>query len=208
MIGLLRVFLVRHGETAWSLSGQHTGRTELALTAHGEQCARKLGPALEQIAFSMVLTSPRLRARQTCELAGFDGRAKVDPELAEWDYGAYEGMRSGDIRLEHPDWDIWRDGCPDGETVADVSARADRVVARLRPLVGAAVLFSHGQFGRVLAARWLGLEASDGKRFALDPASISTLGFEEDDAARPVISLWNAAPAALGGVRSSRSVPC
>ena len=152
----------RGAETAWYLSGQHTGRTELALTAHGEQGARKLGPALEQIAFSMVLTSPRLRARQTCELAGFDGRAQVDPELAEWDYGAYEGKRSADIRLERPDWDIWRDGCPDGETVANVSARADRVVARLRPVVDAVVLFSHGQFGRVLAARWLGLDASAG----------------------------------------------
>lgn len=208
MIGLLRIFLVRHGETAWSLSGQHTGRTELALTAHGEQGAHKLGRALEQIAFSTVLSSPRLRARQTCELAGFDGRAQVDPELAEWDYGAYEGLRTADIRLERPDWDIWRDGCPEGESVADVCARADRVVARLRPLVGAAVLFSHGQFGRVLAARWLGLDAGDGKRFALDPASISTLGFEDEDPARPVISLWNAAPAALGGVRSSRSIPC
>jgi len=208
VIGLLRIFLVRHGETAWSLSGQHTGRTEVALTAHGEQGARKLGPALEQIAFSLVLTSPRQRARQTCELAGFDGRAQVDSELAEWDYGAYEGMRSTDIRLEHPGWDIWRDGCPGGETVADVSARADRVVARLRPLVGAVVLFSHGQFGRVLAARWLGLDASEGQRFALDPASISTLGFEADDHARPVISLWNASAAALGGVRSSRSIPC
>jgi len=190
------------------LVGPAPGRTELALTAYGEQGARKLGPALEQIAFSMVLTSPRLRARQTCEMAGFDGRAQVDPELAEWDYGAYEGKRSADIRLEQPDWDIWRDGCPGGETVASVSARADRVVASLRPLVGAVVLFSHGQFGRVLAARWLGLDASDGKRFALDPASISTLGFGEDDPARPVISLWNASPAALGGVRSSRSIPC
>lgn len=194
MIGLLRVFLVRHGETAWSLSGQHTGRTELALTAHGEQCARKLGPALEQIAFSMVLTSPRLRARQTCELAGFDGRAKVDPELAEWDYGAYEGMRSGDIRLEHPDWDIWRDGCPDGETVADVSARADRVVARLRPLVGAAVLFSHGQFGRVLAARWIGAPVFEGQHLALHGASLGILGHEPHHPETPVIALWNAAP--------------
>jgi broad specificity phosphatase PhoE len=188
VIGLLRVFIVRHGETAWSLSGQHTGHTDLALAQSGEQAARKLGPALEQIAFSMVLTSPRLRARQTCELAGFGGRAQVDPDLA--------------------DWDIWRDGYPDGETPAQVSVRADRVVAHLRSLVGAVALFSHGQFARVLAARWVGLAACHGQHFAFDPASISTLGFEADDPDRPVISLWNASPAALGGVRSSRSIPC
>jgi broad specificity phosphatase PhoE len=208
VIGLLRVFIVRHGETAWSLSGQHTGHTDLALAQSGEQAARKLGPALEQIAFSMVLTSPRLRARQTCELAGFGGRAQVDPDLAEWDYGAYEGKRTAAIRLDRPDWDIWRDGYPDGETPAQVSVRADRDVAHLRSLVGAVALFSHGQFARVLAARWVGLAACHGQHFAFDPASISTLGFEADDPDRPVISLWNASPAALGGVRSSRSIPC
>jgi probable phosphoglycerate mutase len=204
----LRIFLVRHGETAWSLTGQHTGSTDLTLTTAGEEQARKLAPALKHIGFSMVLTSPRRRARETCALAGFGGLAEIDPDLAEWDYGAYEGLRTTEIRALHPGWTIWRDGCPKGETTDEISARAARVIARVRKLDGAVALFSHGQFGRVLAARWIGLNASDGEGLALDPAAISTLGFEEDDPSRPVISLWNATPSALGGIRPSSSIPC
>jgi probable phosphoglycerate mutase len=182
----LRVFIMRHGETTWSLSGQHTGGTELP----------------------MVRTSPRLRTRQTCELAGFDARVRVDPDPAEWDYDDHEGQRSSDIRVERPDWDIWRDGRPGGETPTQVGARADRVIAHLMPLVGAVALFSHGQFARVLAARWLVMDVGNGRRFAPDPASISMLGFEDDAPDLPVIALWNASPAALGSVRASQSVPC
>jgi len=203
----LRIFLVRHGETAWSLTGQHTGLTDLALTALGETQARALAPALAGIAFAVVLTSPRRRARETCELAGLGERAQVEPDLAEWDYGAYEGLRTAEIRANHPGWSVWRDGCPEGEMPDDVSARADRVVERLHGLAGAVAIFSHGQFGRVLAARWLGLAARDGQGFALAPASVSTLGFEDGDPSRPVISLWNAAASALGGIRPSNPVP-
>jgi probable phosphoglycerate mutase len=203
----LRIFLLRHGETAWSLTGRHTGLTDLALTGSGEAQARALAPALAEIAFDGVLTSPRLRARQTCQWAGLGSRAEVDPDLAEWDYGAYEGLRTAEIRAARPGWSVWRDGCPEGEMPEDISARADRVVARLRGRVGAVALFSHGQFGRVLAARWLGLPARDGQGFALAPASVSTLGFEDGDASRPVILLWNAAASALGGIRPSSPVP-
>ena len=203
----LRIFLVRHGETAWSLTGQHTGLTDLALTTSGETQGRALAPALAEIAFAMVLTSPRRRARETCELAGLGDRAEIDPDLAEWDYGAYEGLRTAEIRAVHPGWSVWRDGCPEGEMPDDISARADRVIARLRNAVGTVALFSHGQFGRVLAARWLGLPARDGQGFALAPASVSALGFEDGDPSRPVISLWNAAASALGGIRPSNRVP-
>jgi broad specificity phosphatase PhoE len=188
------VYIVRHGETLWSLSGQHTGHTDLELTPNGRQQALRLAPALEHLAFMQVLTSPMRRARETCRLAGLEAQAQVESELGEWDYGAYEGRRTVDIRAERPGWDIWRDGCPDGETPAQVAARADRVVARLRAMDGSVILFSHGQFSRVLAARWVGLGAEGGRHFALDPATISVLGFEAHDPARPVLSSWNAAP--------------
>ncbi|MDB5819270.1 MAG: histidine phosphatase family protein [Rhizobacter sp.] len=203
----LSIFIVRHGETLWSLSGQHTGHTDLELTPNGREQARRLMPALAHTPFTQVLTSPMRRARETCELAGLGAHAQADADLGEWDYGAYEGRRSVDIRAERAGWDIWRDGCPGGETPAQVAARADRVVARLMTMAGAVLLFSHGQFCRVLAARWVGLGADGGRYFALDPATISVLGFEGHDVTRPVLSSWNAVPAAPGSFAASRTVP-
>ena len=198
MTALLQLTLVRHAETAWSLTGQHTGRTDLPLTAHGEEMARQLATTLKGIVFSLVLISPRLRARATCELAGLGGSAQTEPNLAEWDYGDYEGLRTAEIRQLHPGWDVWEDGCPGGESPSDASRRADQLIARLRDLTGKVALFSHGQFGRVLAARWIGQPVTLGQHFAIDPASISILGFEKDHPHRRVISLWNAA--ASGGL--------
>ena len=199
---ITRVLVIRHGETAWSLSGQHTGRTDLPLTPHGEAMARELATALKGIDFSLVLTSPRLRARTTCKLAGFDGtRVQLEPNLAEWDYGDYEGLRTAEIHELRPAWDVWKDGCPGGETPAGVSERADRLIARLRDLTGNVIAFSHGQFGRALAARWIGLPVTQGQHFAIAPASISILGFEADHPHRRVISLWNSTGS--GGVRAA-----
>ena len=200
MTAPLQIYFIRHGETAWSLSGQHTGRTDLPLTSHGEAMARELASALKGINFSLVLTSPRLRARATCELAGLGATAQTEANLAEWDYGDYEGLRTTEIRERHPDWDVWEDGCPGGETPAGVSQRADHLIARLRDLTGKIVLFSHGQFGRVLAARWIGLPVTQGQHFAIDPASIGILSFETDHPHRRVISLWNATGG--GGLRT------
>jgi probable phosphoglycerate mutase len=197
MMALEQLILVRHGETAWSRSGQHTGRTDLPLTERGESMARALAPCVRQITFSRVLTSPRLRARQTCELAGLGAHAETEPDLAEWDYGDYEGMRTTDIQTLDPHWDIWRDGCPGGETPARISARADRLIERLQTLNGKVALFSHGQFGRVLAVRWLAMAAFEGRHFALDPASLSILGHEENHPRDRVVALWNALPAAV-----------
>lgn len=197
MTAALRLYFMRHGETAWSLTGQHTGRSDLPLTQHGEQMARGLGPALAGIRFSFVLTSPRLRARRTCELAGQGGAATVEPDLAEWDYGDCEGLRTAEIRTTHPAWDLWRDGCPGGDTPAATSDRADRLIARLQDLQGNVALFSHGHFGRVLAARWIGLPAVEGRHFVLDPASIGILGLEAGHPGQRVIALWNAAPHSL-----------
>ena len=188
----LRIYFIRHGETAWSLTGQHTGRTDLPLTPDGEVMARGLAATFQGIEFSLVLTSPRLRARETCELAGCAAGALTEPDLAEWDYGEYEGLRTAEIHQRHPHWDVWEDGCPGGEMPADVCARADHLIARLRDLTGAVALFSHGQFGRALAARWIGLPAAQGQHFALAPASISILSFETDHPHRRVVALWNA----------------
>jgi len=188
----LQIYFIRHGETAWSLSGQHTGRTDLPLTPNGESMAKNLAPRLKGIPFSLVLTSPRLRASMTCEQAGLGAVAQIDSNLAEWDYGDYEGLRTTEIRLLHPDWNVWEDGCSGGEMPADVARRADQLITRLYDLKGNVVLFSHGQFGRVLAARWIGLRAVEGQHFAIDPASVSILSFETDPPQRRVISLWNA----------------
>jgi probable phosphoglycerate mutase len=192
MTAPLRIYFVRHGETAWSLSGQHTGRTDLPLTPHGEDMARDLAIALKGIAFSRVLTSPRLRARTTCDLAGLGGAAQTEGNLAEWDYGDYEGLRTTEIRERRPDWNVWDDGCPGGEAPAGVSRRADDLIARLRDLTGNLIVFSHGQFGRALAARWIGLPVTQGQHFAIDPATIGILSFETEHPQRRVISLWNA----------------
>lgn len=188
-----QIFVVRHGETEWSLSGRHTGRTDLPLTAQGEQNARRLAGWLRPIEFNRVFTSPRQRARRTCELAGLGARAEIEPDLAEWDYGDYEGQRSTDILQSRPDWNLFRDGCPGGETPAQTSGRADRLIARLRPLAGNLALFSHGHFGRVLGVRWIGLPVIEAQRFLLGVASLSVLGYEHDRPDRAVISRWNAA---------------
>ena len=192
MTTAVKIFLVRHGETAWSLSGRHTGVSDIGLTPNGEAMARKLEKALEGITFAQVLTSPRLRARRTCELAGMGAQAQTEPLLAEWNYGDFEGLRTDEIRQQRPTWDIWSDGCPGGETPLDISRRADQVIAKLQGLKAVVILFSHGHFGRVLAARWIGLPVAQGQHFALDPASVSVLGFEARHAQRRVISQWNA----------------
>jgi probable phosphoglycerate mutase len=191
-----RVYLIRHGETEWSLSGRHTGRTDLPLTAGGEARARLLAPRLRAIRFARVLTSPRRRARQTCEQAGLGASAEVEPDLAEWDYGDYEGLRTAEIQQTRPEWDIYRDGCPHGETPAAIAARADRLIARLRALSGNVALFSHGHFGRVFAARWIGLPIDDARHFLIGTAALGILEFEHDDIASPVIALWNDGPGA------------
>lgn len=200
---LSRLYLIRHGETAWSLSGQHTGRTDVPLTKQGEQDARKLAEPLRAVRFSRVFTSPRQRARRTCELVGLGAVAELEPDLAEWDYGDYEGQRSVDIRKGRPDWNLFQDGCPRGETPVQVSDRADRVIARLRALEGNIAIFSHGHFGRVLAARWIGLPVRQAQHFLLSTASLSILGYEHNLAEEPAIVLWNAVSNDIGGLVSS-----
>jgi probable phosphoglycerate mutase len=191
-LGPLRLHLVRHGETAWSLSGQHTGKTDLALTTHGEAQTRALKPLLDTIHFDAVFTSPALRARQTYGLAGpARPAAVVEPDLAEWDYGSYEGRTSVDIRKDRPSWKIYRDGCPGGESPSKVSDRADRLISRLRLLGGNVALFSHGQFGCSLAARWIGLPVLQGEHFQLGTATLSILGFNPSHPDVRVIAGWN-----------------
>ena len=195
---LLQLYFIRHGETAWSLSGQHTGRTDIPLTAHGEDEARGLEPCLRAIEFARVLTSPLQRARRTCELAGLGTSAVIEPDLAEWDYGDYEGKYPVDTLKERPNWNLFRDGSPGGESPAQVSARADRLIKKLQALEGNVALFSHRQFGCVLAARWIGLMAVEGQHFALGPASLSILGHEASHPKTRVIALWNTVPASPG----------
>jgi len=187
---LPEVYLARHGETAWSLSGRHTGRTDIPLTERGEQNARRLRGRLEGITFTEVLVSPLQRARRTCELAGFAALASVTPDLVEWDYGDYEGRLTPDIQRDRPGWYLYRDGCLGGESLAEVSVRADRVSARLRADGGRDLVFGHGHFTRVLAARWMGLTSKDARHLMLSIASLSILGSEHtrDD---PAILLWN-----------------
>ena len=192
MSAALQLYLIRHGETAWSITGQHTGFTDIALTAHGEDEARALAPRLRTIHFTKILTSPLRRAQQTCELAGLGAEAETEPDLVEWNYGDYEGQRSVDIHGERPGWNVWRDGCPHGETPANISDRADRLLVHLRELSGNVALFSHGQFGAALAARWIGLAVIDAQHFALSPASISILAHEANHPKVAVIALWNA----------------
>jgi len=196
---LQRVFIVRHGETEWSMSGRHTGRSDIPLTARGEDRARAIGSRLRGVPFTRVLVSPRQRARRTCELAGLGLKAEVDQNLAEWDYGDYEGKTSVEIREERPDWNLFRDGAPGGEMPAQVSARADRLIAHLRTLEGNIALFTHGHFSRVLAARWIGLAVMEGQHFLLDTACLGILDYEHKRADAPVIGLWNEGPDRLGG---------
>jgi len=190
MTALPEVYLARHGETAWTLTGQHTGRTDIPLTGRGERNARSLAQRLTGVAFARVLTSPLSRALRTCELAGFGGQAEIDPDLLEWDYGQYEGRRTADIRQERPGWDLFRDGCPGGESVEAVGARADRMLARLRAVEGKVVVFSHGHCLRVLAARWLGLPVGAAHHFVLSTAALSILGYEHTRD-EPALRLWN-----------------
>ncbi len=184
------VYLARHGETAWSRTGQHTGLTDLPLTTRGEQNARQLGGRLAGLSFAKVWTSPLQRAVRTCELAGFGPVAAIDRDLVEWNYGDYEGRRSAEIRAERPDWQLFRDGCPGGESPAQVAARADRVASRVRAAPGNVLVFSSGHFLRALAARWLGLELAAGRYFLLGTAALSALGYDHNTS-EPVIRLWN-----------------
>jgi broad specificity phosphatase PhoE len=184
------VYLVRHGETAWSVTGQHTGLTDLPLTQRGEDNARRLGERLAGLPFAKVFTSPLQRATRTCELAGFGAIAEVDRDLVEWNYGRYEGLRTVEILAKHPDWNLFRDGCPDGELPDQVAARAARVVARLRAINGDTLIFSSGHFLRVLAACWLGFEPAFGRFFMLNTASVSVLSYEKN-LSQPAIRLWN-----------------
>ena len=185
------VYLARHGETAWTLSGQYTGLTDLPLTERGERNARRLEERLHGLSFSKVFTSPLQRAKRTCELAGFATVAEVDADLVEWNYGKYEGRRTAEIRAERPGWELFRDGCPGGESPGEAAARADRVVRRLRAVPGDVLLFSSGHFIRVLATRWIELEVTaNAKRFMLSTASLSAVSYEKE-MSRPVIQLWN-----------------
>lgn len=189
-LSLPEIYLARHGETAWSLTGQHTGRTDLPLAPQGEEDALGLGKRLAGLKPACVLTSPLQRARRTCELAGFGAAARIDPDLVEWDYGAYEGKTPAQIRCERPGWEIFRDGCPGGESLAQVVARADRVIARLRAIGASALVFSSGHLLRVLAARWLDQDGTLGRYLFLDTAALSILGYQRD-LTDPGIRLWN-----------------
>jgi probable phosphoglycerate mutase len=184
------IYLARHAETEWSLSGQHTGLTDLPLTAHGEELAKKLGAHLQGMKFAKIFTSPLQRASRTCELAGFGAAAEAMPDLVEWNYGDYEGIKTRDILLKRPDWQLFRDGCPGGESVGQVTMRANRVIATLRSIDGDVLCFSSGHFLRALAGCWLGFGAGGGAYFLLGTTSLSALGYEHD-LSEPVIKLWN-----------------
>jgi probable phosphoglycerate mutase len=183
------VFAIRHGETAWSLSGQHTGTTDIPLTDNGRRLAERLRPALAGETFALVLTSPRQRARETCRLAGFGERAVTEPDLAEWDYGKYEGLTAEQIRETAPGWLVFRDGCPGGEAPGEVAARVDRVIARARAVEGDVALFAHGHVLRVLVARWLGLGPDAGRHFLLDTGTLSVLDYYRGSI--PAVKVWN-----------------
>jgi probable phosphoglycerate mutase len=189
--GRARVVVVRHGETEWSMSGRHTSRTDLPLIDEGRRRAEGLAEALSEWTFAVVLSSPLRRARETCEIAGFASQAQIDDDLREWGYGDYEGLTTPEIRSENPDWSLWRDGCPGGEQPSEVAARTDRVLARLAAADGDGLVFAHGHVLRVLAARWLSLEAAFGARLALGAGAISVLGHERETR---VIERWNRVP--------------
>lgn len=187
-MGEQQVVLVRHGETEWSLNGRHTGRTDIPLDPAGRAQAEALAPSLSRWHFELVLTSPLQRARETCRLAGYGEGAEIRPELAEWDYGHYDGLTSAQIRATRPEWSLWRDGGPGGESPAEVARRVDRIIAEVRAVQGNALLFAHGHLLRVLAARWLGEAPTAGRFYALEPAARSVLGYEHG---QPVLQRWN-----------------
>lgn len=201
----VRLYLIRHGETEWSLSGQHTGRADIALTAHGEDAAREVGRRLRNISFGHVLTSPLQRAQQTCALAGLGPSPLIEPDLAEWDNGDDEGRTRAEILASRPGWNLFRNGSPHGETPAQISDRADRLIARLRSMDGNVALFSHGHFGRVLAARWIGLSVEQAQHFLFSTAALSILCYEHDRTGQPAISLWNSATHEAFGDNPNRS---
>ena len=187
--GKQKVFVVRHGETTWSLSGQHTGVTDIPLTERGRAVARRLQPILAKPSFALVLTSPLGRARETCELAGVGSQAAVEPDLVEWNYGEYEGLTPKQIHARRPGWMLFRDGCPGGETPEQVGARADRVIARVHTAPGHVALFAHGHIFRVLVARWIGLPPTAGQHFLLDTATLNILSYYRDS---PAVKVWYA----------------
>ena len=189
---LSQLYLIRHGQTEWSLSGQHTGSTDIPLTEQGEREALRLSAELRVVSFDYVFSSPRQRAWQTCKLVGLAEAAELEPDLAEWDYGDYEGQRTADIRQTRPDWNLFQDGCPHGESPGQIAERADRLIARLRMLEGTIAIFTHGHFGRALAARWIGLPVSQAQCFLLTTASLSILGYDHQRIEEPVIVRWNA----------------
>jgi probable phosphoglycerate mutase len=203
----LKIYLVRHGETEWSLSGQHTGVTDIRLTGRGEEEARELRPWLGSVPFARVYCSPRQRAQRTCELAAGSPSIEIDPELAEWDYGEYEGRTSASILEERPGWNTFLDGCPGGESPSQIGARADRVVRRLLALQGDVALFTHGEFARVLALRWIDAPVALGRNLSLGTATLSVLAHAATHPGTPVIDLWNASPAALIVSRDSAGGP-
>ena len=186
-----KLFLTRHGDTAWTDSRQRTGRTDIPLNAAGEERAREIGERLRRYSFACVFTSPLQRASKTCELAGFGEVARVDPDLVEWDYGRFEGMVLKQVLKEWPGWELYRDGCPDGESPGEVAARADRFIARVREIGGDVLAFSSGHIIRMIAARWLGLPPAAGRFFYCRPASVGVLGFEHKNRDEPIIGLWN-----------------
>jgi broad specificity phosphatase PhoE len=188
-VSLRRAFLIRHGETEWSLSGQHTGTTDLPMTENGRNVARQLAPLLARANFALVLTSPLQRARETCELAGLGAQAEVDATLIEWNYGEYEGLTSNEIQAKAPGWMLFNDGCPGGESPAQVAARVDLLIARIRSVTGDVALFAHGHVFRVFAARWLGLPPAAGSHFLLDTATVSVLSHYRGI---PAVKRWNA----------------
>ena len=188
---LPRLFLVRHGDTAWTDTRRHTGRTDVPLSEGGEERARQLAGRMRRFAFASVFTSPLERASKTSELAGFGGVARADPDLVEWDYGRFEGMRTKEILAERPGWELFREGCPEGESPGDVAARADRFLANVRAIDGDVLAFSSGHIIRMIAARWLGLPPVAGRFFSCRPASVGVLGYEHGSREEPILSLWN-----------------
>jgi len=187
---VFKVYLIRHGDTAWSEAGRHTGLTDLALDHHGEQQARRLGDRLAGLSFARIFTSPLQRARTTCELAGFGAQADSDADLVEWDYGGYEGLTTAEIRRQRPEWDLFRDGAPDGESPRDVAVRADRFIAKVLSLEGDVAVFSSAHIMRMIAGRWLSLPPDAARLFLSSTASVSILGYEHSRA-EAVIRLWN-----------------
>ena len=202
-MSIQRVFLIRHGETEWSLSGQHTGMTDIPLTENGRTMPRLLAPILAKVTFARIFTSPLKRARETCELAGLGKRAEIDHDLVEWNYGDYEGLTPKEIGVKAPGWMLFSDGCPGGEGPEDVGCRIDSVIGRVRAVEGHVALFAHGHVFRVFVARWIGLQATAGCHFVLDTATVSVLSYYRDV---PAIKRWNA-PVAVEGIQIDPPLP-